>query len=451
MKFEPHSYQRDTIKKLVSNDELFLALDMGLGKTVTTLTAITQIIQSGEPLRVLIVAPLRPARLTWPAELEVWDHLRWLRYEILHGPKKGEALRRDAHLYLINYEGLPWLAQQLRGGKVALFNMVVWDESTRMKTPGSQRFKAWRNLIPKIRRRVALSATPQSERLLDLWGQIYCVDAGRRLGTSYTRWRLASHYPDFQGYTWTPRDGAEKATYRRLEGIVIRYSAAEELNMPPIHFEDVNLSLPKQLTKHYKELERKFFLELDSGENIDAPNTASMLSKCRQFAAGTVYTDEQPATVHAVKLDALRKIREREKTPLLVGYAFRTEAERILAEFPDAVHLRSGLSLKREREIQRRWDRREIPMLVCHPASAGHGLNLQRGAHVAVWVTLEWSYELYTQFIGRIYRQGQQYPVTIYRLIMQDTVDELVATKLEMKQSGQEAFFAAMRRYRTTN
>ena len=441
MKFIPHPYQRDTIDRLIEEQEVFLALDMGLGKTVTVLTAIEQLIKD-EAIKVLIVAPLRVARMTWPIELRTWDHLKWLKYEILHGPKKAEALKQDAHIYLINYEGLAWLSEQ----ELPDFDMVVWDESSKMKTPGSQRFKKWRYKVGRFRRRVAMSATPVAEGLLGLWAQVFLVDGGKRLGSSYTRYKNAHFYPDYMGYTWTIRQGAEDSIRSKVEDIFIRYSK-DILSLPPLVIEDVELSLPKDLWSQYQELEKKMFLELDEGD-VTALSAAAKLNKCRQFAAGIVYTDGTPAEVHRIKLEALKKIAKETDSPLLVGYAFRTEAERILKEFPEAVHLKSGLSTAKERQIQRDWDAGRIPMLVCHPASAGHGLNLQRGSHTAVWSTLEWSGELYEQFNGRIHRQGQEHPVTIKRLVMKDTVDDMVATAVDTKKETQDSMLASLCRYR---
>ncbi len=472
-----HEYQQNAIQFIEERPACALFADMGLGKTVMCLEALNGLFRNWEIKGVLIVAPKRVMNLTWPIEINNYSPCSWMSYQILHGPNKLQNLKTPAHLYLINYEGLLWLSEQIDPIPTEEwpFDTIIYDETTKMKNPSSQRFKGktvveyitqgegepprlrnrrirgFKHLSQKFKRRIGLTGTPTPKSMLDLWSQMYLLDGGQRLDTAYTRYKKKYFYPtDYNGYNWEAKEGSTDQIQTAISDITLRISEKGNLSLPPVSIEDVELALPPKYRKQYDVLEKHMFLQLDTGGKIDVKFMAALSNKCLQYTGGNVYTTLEGdwERVHDVKLKALKTIYEEEDSPLLIAYNYLPEAKRIKELFPEAEILSSKLSAKREREIQAQWDRRELPILICHPASAGHGLNLQKGGHRAVWYTLNWSLEYYLQLNKRLHRQGQKNPVTIYRLIMTDTIDEVVSATLENKQTNQQYLLDALERYK---
>jgi len=452
----PHSYQLAAIDFIDDQPAAAIFGDCGIGKTIITLSAVSRLLTDFDIKGVLIVAPLRVARMTWPLEIEEWPEFDWMNYSLLHGPNKAERLKDNSQIFLINYEGLLWLETHLKKIKPQdwPFDMIVWDELTKMKSHTSTRFKKWKKFLRFFKRRVGLTGTPMSNGYIDLWAQFYALDIGESLGTTFTGYRNRFfEQADFMGFSFKPREGSEKIIRELIEPKTMRISAADNLDVPPLSFEDIDIKLPAEARKAYKILEKDLFVELDKGAEVEAMNAAVLSNKCLQFAGGSVYIQEETGEkwvkhIHDAKIDAMKKIRKAVKTPLLVAYSFKHERDRLLKAFPEAVVLKSGYSQSEELDILRRWNAGGISMLICHPASAGHGLNLQKGCHVGVWFSLNWSLELYQQLNARLHRQGQKSPVTYYRLLASETIDEAVATALERKDDSQAGLLKALNKYR---
>lgn len=450
-----HGYQREGVNHVLTHQDAALFQDCGLGKTVVTLTAVDSLMDRLHSKGALIVAPLRVARLVWPLEGSRWEHLKWMRCRVLHGPKKRERLwGPPGELYSINYEGLMWLVSELNEvpSNEWPFDILVWDELTQMKTDGTARLKAMRPLISKFKRRVGLTGTPSPNSMLELWGQIYVLDGGKRLGTSFSRFRDRFFSRGDGPYAkWHPMENCAEKIVELIGDIALRTAAADHLDLLPPEYIDEELVLPIPFRKMYEKLEKEMFLQLENSE-VEVFNAAALSTKCLQFAGGAVYTEKDVwEEVHDVKMRRLHHIVEHANgDPVVVAYGYKHEAERILREFPGAVHLKSGMSAARELDVQDRWDKGLIPLLVCHPASAGHGLNLQFGGHIGVWFTLPWSLLLYLQFNHRIDRQGQTLPPIIHRLIVDNTVEEVVATVLDARTQSQIHLLQVLKQYRET-
>jgi len=454
MKFTPETYQESTLKWMQDRDSAALWMDCGLGKTVTTLTALVDWFGNLEVKGVLIVAPLRVARITWPMEIEKWSHTKGLTFSLIHGDK-GKAMAKPATIYLINYEGLIWLAGELKKMKPEKwpFDAIVFDESTKMKNARSKRFKAFKPLLPHFKKRIGLTGTPMPKGLLDLFGQCYCLDAGERLGKAVTAFENRYFESDFMGYTLTPRPGAEKIIHEKVADLAVQLKSKDHLDLIPPVIEDVELSLDSKDKVGYAALERDFFIELGD-TSVEAFNAAALTNKCLQYASGAMYHDidssvRETIHIHDKKIKALQKIREMHKgEPVILAYNFQHEAERLKGIYPDAVHLKSGMKDSEELAIQKRWDKGLIKELIVHCQSAGHGLNLQYGGRIIIWLSLNWSYELYYQLNKRVDRKGQNKQPLIYRLIVSDTLEEAVATSLGQREHTQENHLAAIKAYK---
>jgi len=452
-KFIPHDYQKTGISFIKEHEGAAVVADMGLGKTAMCLHAARDLFLNLEIKGILVVAPLRVAVLTWPMEIENWEDTAWMSYSIVQGPKRLEALNTPADIYLINYENLLWLKDILAKIKPKdwPFDMIIWDELTRMKSPKAKRFKLFKKYVKFFSRRVGLTGTPTPQGYIDLWAQYYMLDSGFRLGTSFTRFKQRFFYAeDYQQYKWVLHDWAADKINKRIEDITIRIAEEGNLDLPPCTIEDIELKIPSHARDVYDELEAEMFTTLHDGNDVEALSAASLTNKCHQVCGGALYTDSKKnewTPLHDTKIKALKSLVKSLDEPVLVAYSFRHEAQRIMKAFPDAVQLKSGLSKEKERDILDRWNRREIPMLVCHPASAGHGLNLQKGSRYAIWYSLSWSLEYYLQLNKRVHRQGQTRPVTIYRMIMQASTDCVVASCLERKECTQADFLQAIEVY----
>lgn len=460
MKFTPRSYQLGAIKHLCAPEAgRGLFLKPGLGKTSCTYAALTVLLSRGHAKGALIVAPLRPTYSVWPKEQTKWDEFRHLRVVNLHALDKVERARvvREGgfDIYLINYEGLAgWLVEQLEAQKAWPFDVLVVDESTKLKNTQTARFKALRPILPRFARRWILTGTPAPRGIEGLFGQVYVGDLGARLGNYLThfRRRYFNEQPQRGGYSlWFVKPNAQSEVELLLKDFALTLDDKDHLNLQPFIVNDIEVQLPASARGVYDELEETFVAELAAGE-ITAVNAAAKAQKLRQIASGTVYSSEGVEVVHAAKVDALIDlIEEQSGEPLLVGVAFKHEVDAINAQLKkkfgfEAPYLGGGISAKASDEICERWNAGEIPVLLAHPTSVAHGLNLQAGGNALVWFTLTWSLEEYIQFIARVHRQGQKRQVTVHRIVAERTIDQRVANVLEAHDTVQTGFFNALKK-----
>jgi SNF2 family DNA or RNA helicase len=443
MRYEPHEYQDYATRFILEHPIAAVLLEMGLGKSVITLTAIFDLtLDSFEICRVLIIAPLRVARDTWPAEIEKWDHLKGLTCSVAIGSEaqRKAALLKRAQVYIINRENVDWLVN--KSGLPFDFDMVVIDELSSFKDNGSKRFKALRKVRPGVRRIVGLTGTPSANGLMDLWAEIGVLDMGQRLGRYITHFRNNYFMPDKRNqqmvFSYKPRPGAEEAIYRLISDITISMKNTDYLKLPELVMNEIPVRLSENEMACYQIMKRELVLSL-KGREIDAANAAALSGKLLQMANGAVYDENGGvAHLHDRKLDALEDVIEAANgKPVLVAYWFKHDLERILNRFP-AEKLDSTASI-------RRWNDGEIPLAVIHPASAGHGLNLQAGGSTLVWFGLTWSLELYQQTNARLWRQGQKDTVVIHHIITKGTIDEDVMRALERKDKTQTALIDAVK------
>ncbi len=450
MKYNPHSYQSYAIDFILSHPISAVFLDMGLGKTVITLTAIEKLMHDRfEVSRVLVIAPLRVAAITWPNELKQWDHLSSLTYAVATGTEKERraAILEDADITIINRENLPWL---VLSGLPLHYDMLVIDELSSFKNPGAQRFKAFMKLRPKASRVVGLTGTPSSNGLMDLYAEYRCLDMGQRLGRFIGRYRDAYFTPDRRNgnivYSYRPRPGAEEQIYEKIRDITVSMKAMDHLKMPELVSNRYPVRLSPSECAQYKTLCNELVLSLRSVDNpvITAANAAALSNKLCQLANGCVYSDDGvPVPFHSRKLDALEDLLESATSPVLVCYWFRHDLARIKVRL-DQLGI-SYAELTAPSAINA-WNRGTLQVGLVHPASAGHGLNLQQGGHHIIWYGLTWSLELYEQVNARLWRQGQQSrTVVITHIITENTIDERILQALSAKSSTQEALIAAVR------
>lgn len=443
MKFVPHPYQEYAIKRILDTPRVGLFLDMGLGKTVSALTAVDKLINDRfEVRRVLVIAPLRVAKLTWAAEVDKWDHLELKVVKVLGTESKRlRALTENADIYVINRENVPWLVD-LSKGKRWPFDMVIIDESSSFKNPRSLRFRALRKVLPQIKRMVLLTGTPSPRSLMDLWPQLYLLDRGERLGRTLTAYRSAYFRPGksngFTIFEWLPNKDAEEKIYKAIGDICVSMSAADWLNIPDKVDNVIEVELPPKARKAYDTLKRDYAITIQQ-DDITAVNAAVLTGKLLQVANGALYHEDKTYTeIHNAKIEALKEIAESATTPVIVFYWLKSDLERLKREFPNS------RTLEDEKDLIE-WNNGKIDLLLLHPSSAGHGLNLQAGGHTIVWFGLTWSLELYQQANARLHRQGQRSSVIVHHILAKDTMDERVLNALQKKRMGQDSLLAAVR------
>lgn len=443
MKFIPHDYQQYAIDFIKNNEVAAVLLDMGLGKTSITLSAVNDLIfDSFEVSKVLVIAPLRVARDTWPAEIKKWDHLKYLRYSVAVGSESERlaALRKEADIYIINRENVDWLVNKSR---VSFdFDMVVIDELSSFKSHQSKRFKSLLKVRPFIKRIVGLTGTPSSNGLMDLWAQFRILDMGKRLGRYITHYRSAYFLPDKRSadriFTYKPADGTEQMIYDRISDITISMKSADYLKLPECIINEVPVFMDTKEKAIYETFKEDMVAKIKD-EEIDAANAAVLSGKLLQMANGCIYDEDKKALkIHDRKLDALEDLIESANgKPLLVAYWFQHDLARIKERFPIR-------EIKTSKDIED-WNQGKIPLAVIHPASAGHGLNLQSGGSTLVWFGLTWSLELYQQCNARLHRQGQTDTVVIHHIIAKGTIDEDVMAALQRKEKIQNALINAVK------
>jgi len=442
MKFIPHDYQQYAIDFIKSHKTSAVLLDMGLGKTVITLTALNDLLfDCFEISRVLVIAPLRVARNTWPQEIGKWEHLKHLRYAVAVGAEKErlQALRQQASLYIINRENVPWLVEKTNFN----YDAIVIDELSSFKNWSSKRFKALMKVRPLAKRIIGLTGTPSGNGLMDLFAEFKVLDMGQRLGRFITKYRQDYFTPDKRNgqvvFSYAPLPGAEERIYEKIADITISMKATDHLKMPELIESEYSVTMSDSERKMYAEMCEQLVLQL-KGDEVTAANAGVLSGKLAQMANGAVYTDDGTALdIHDRKLDALEDIIESMNgKPLLVAYWFRHDAERIEKRVP-CVRLDTDDAIAR-------WNRGEIHVALIHPASAGHGLNLQSGGSTLVWFGITWSLELYQQTVARLYRQGQNSNTVVVRhIIAEGTIDERILRALKRKDKTQTALIEAVK------
>lgn len=442
MKYEPHNYQQFATDFILEHPISCLMLDMGLGKTVITLTALWQLaLDSFDVSRILVIAPKRVAEDTWPKELSKWEHLSGLDATLVMGTQaeREAALRQQTFLYIINRENVSWLVANHPWD----FDMVVIDELSSFKSNQAQRFKAMKKVRPLVSRIVGLTGTPAPNSLLDLWPEMYLMDMGQRLGRFIGGFRDRFFTPDKRNreiiYSYKPREGAEEAIYGLISDICISMKAVDYLDMPELIMNRVEVSMDSRERKIYDDFQRNMVVSLH-GEELDAVNAAALSGKLTQMANGAVYGENRKVLhIHDRKLDALEDLMEAANgKPLLVAYWYEHDLQRIKARFKNARCIDTTQDIDD-------WNAGKIPLALIHPASAGHGLNLQDGGYTIVWFGLTWSLELYQQLNARLWRQGQKHTVVIHHIVTKGTHDEDVLRALDNKDTRQSALIDAVR------
>ena len=437
MKYSPHNYQRYATDFIINHPVSAVLLEMGLGKSVISLSAINELMLDYFDIsRTLVIAPLRVANNTWPEEIKKWEHLKHLSYSIVTGSEKErlDALKKPAHIYIINRENVDWLIT--KSGVPWQFDMLVVDELSSFKSYKAKRFKSLLKVRPKVKRIVGLTGTPSSNGLMDLWAEFRLLDMGERLGRYITHYRQNFFVPDKRNqqmiFSYKPRPGAEDSIYRLISDITISMKAKDFLKMPECIVNEVVVSLSEKEQKLYDSLEKDMVLSIGDDE-IDAITAGALSNKLLQMANGAVYNNEKKSiAIHDRKLDALEDLIEGANgKPVLVAYWFKHDLERIKERF-DVREIKTGKDIAD-------WNKGEIPVAVIHPAGAGHGLNLQAGGSAIIWFGLTWSLELYQQTNARLYRQGQENTVVIHHILTKGTHDEDVIKALTLKEKIQDA------------
>ena len=447
MQYNPHTYQTRLKDFIIENRYAFLTVDMGLGKTVTTLTAIQELLEDYvEISRVLVIAPKSVAENTWTSECAKWDHLAHLRVSVVMGDERRriKALEAPADIYVINRDNVVWLTRHL--GKRWTFDTVIIDESSSFKNPASHRFKALRKVRPQIRRLILLTGTPSPNGHMDLWSQMWLIDMGQRLGRTLGAYRTRYFRPGRSNghvvYDWHLRPGAHEEISALMSDVTVSLKAEDWLEVPDLIESDIRIALSEKESKAYREFERDQIMSLD-GKDIEAVTAAALANKLLQFTGGAMYDTEHGWHVMSdAKLRALEDIIETAgDEPVLVFYQFRHELSRLLERFKP-LH---PVTFSGEPDILRDWNTGRIRLMLCQPASVQYGLNMQAGGHIIVWYAPTWNLEQYQQANARLHRQGQERPVLCYRLICEGTIDERVISAVNGKHSAQESLLAMIR------
>lgn len=449
MEFQPHNYQKYCIDRMVNDDKLGLMLDMGLGKTIITLTAIADLKFNRFAVdKVLIIAPKKVAEATWTDEIAKWDHLALLKAELVLGStqKRVRALSKKADIYVINRENVQWLVDYYQNSWP--FDMVVLDEWSSFKNHQSKRFKSLKIIRKKIKRIVGLTGTPAPNGLIDLWAQIYLLDEGERLGNTIGKYRERYFTPGQRNATvifnYDAKEGSNDAIQNKISDICISMKADDYLELPDIIYEEIPVALDSKAQKSYDELEREMILALDTGEEISVANAAALSNKLLQLANGALYNEKRDVTeIHDCKLERfLELIEQLNGKPALVFYNFQHDRDRIIKALEKS---KLRLRVLKTPQDQIDWNNKEIDILLAHPASAAYGLNLQAGGNHVIWFGLNWSLELYQQANKRLHRQGQTEKVIIHHLVCKETRDEDVMEALQNKGDVQDALVESLK------
>ncbi len=441
-----HQYQKSFINYIINHEATFGILDMGLGKTVSVLTAIKYLQKNRGYKSALVIAPLRVCHTVWPEEPREWEHTYDMTVQVVHGAGKKKALTVDADIYAANYESIKFV---IDSGLYKKCDVLVLDESSFVKSHKTQRFKLLKKIRDSFRKIVLLTGTPSgSGKLTELFSQTYMLDGGERFGGSY--WDYQHRYYtqlDFHGYIWGLRPDARQKIVNKLSDITIAYKASDHLELPPLIYNTVLVPLPAGVERMYREIEKEFLLELGESTVI-ALNAAVLSGKLRQICAGGLYLpDGGWERLHETKIKALEEIVESTDEPVLLFYWFKFEQELVRKAFKGCAVFLGEHGASGAAGVVRDWNAGKVKLLCCHPGSAGHGLNLQKGSGSVVWLSLTWSLEQYQQAIARVYRQGQRRTCIVHNIVCRDTVDEAVLGALKDKNAGQQAMVSALLEY----
>lgn len=451
MKYIAHEYQTRAIKWCLNNPRCGLFLPMGAGKTVITLTAVSKLKELGEVNKILIIAPVRVARTTWPVEIEKWDHTKSLTYSLIDGPKKNrlKALQSSSDIYIIGKEQVVWLCETL--GKSWPFDMVVVDELSTFKNNQAQRFKTMKKQVKKFKRFIGLTGTPAPRGIPDLWSQMFLIDVGTRLGKSIGSFRKQYLMPERSNgyivYSWAVREGAQKEIENKISDVVMSLDSSECVELPDINYINVPIKLSKTVKKRYDTFKKDLVLELATTD-VSASNLGVLCGQLLQFTSGQIYTHNSSLpvdTIHDEKLKALSDILiSANGEPVIIYYYYKHELDRIISLL-ESNNLTYS-TLEKDSDLAR-WNNHELDVLLLHPASAGHGLNLQAGGSVLIWFTLpNFNLELYQQANARLYRQGQKEKVRVYHLLVDDSIDVDMMNAIAKKEVTQSTLLEALRR-----
>lgn len=454
MFWQPHEYQKEAVKFLITHGSGSLWLDPGLGKTAIVLEAFRILKHKGLAKKMLVVAPLRPVYGVWPKEVDKWEQFSNYSVGVLHGGGKNKVINKNHDIYVINFEGLRWLAGKLNG-KTWPFEILVIDEISYMKNTQTQRFKTLKPLLNNFDRRWGLTGSPAPNSLLDIFGPQYIIDQGATFGPFISKFRTDYFYPSgYGGYEWKLLPDGEQRIYEKLGDKVLRMAALDHLDLPELAYNDIRIDLPEGARAIYEDFEKKLTIELETG-NVTAVNAAVAVMKGQQIANGGSYLDQDGTDttrkiihIHDAKTEAvLDLVEELSGQPCVIGYHFQHDLERLQAAFPEAPVIGSGVVGKALEGITTRWNAGEVPVLLAHPMSAGHGLNLQGAGHAVIWYSLTWSLEIYEQFIRRLWRQGQKNHIMVHHIIARNTVDEAIMLAIQRKDKTQQNLLNAVRDY----
>jgi SNF2 family DNA or RNA helicase len=454
MFWEPHEYQKEAVKFLVEKGSAALWLDPGLGKTAVVLSAFRILKLKGLAKKMLVIAPLRPVHGVWPPEAKKWEQFADYSVGVLHGGAKAKVLKQQHDIYVINFEGLGWLSSQLNG-KDWPFQILTVDEISYMKNTQTQRFKTIKPLLDKFDRRWGLTGSPAPNSLLDIFGPQLILDQGATFGPYISRFRTEYFYPSgYGGYEWKLQSDGEARIHAALAGKVLRMAALDHLDLPELTYNDIMVDLPPNARKLYDAFENNLTVELNSG-NVTAVNAAVAVMKGQQIANGGSYLDDDGSGnaristhLHDAKTEAvLDLVEELSGQPCIIGYHFAHDLERLKAAFPSAPIIGSGVVGHKLDSIIDDWNAGKTSVLLAHPMSAGHGLNLQGTGHAVIWYSLTWSLEIYEQFIRRLWRQGQKNHIVVHHIMAKDTIDEAIMMAIRRKDKTQQTLLTAVRDY----
>lgn len=427
---------------------------MGIGKSASVLYHLNELFQSGDAFGALIVAPLRVCSLTWPSECRDWDQFRWMKIVNLRTESGKRAfLNGTAHIYLQNWEGIPNLVSLVKRRNGTLpYDVAVFDELTKSKNPGSKRVNLYRREVPRPDRNLGLTGTPLPNSWLDIFAQVRLIDNGERLGRNATSFKKEYFYGSEYAFApWKPKAGTTKLLEEKISDITVTLKSSDWLDIPDTVIEDVEIEFTPELKDKYQTLEKELVIELrkataaQDGKTINVASSAALITKLLQFTSGEMYDDEKNHhPIHNLKFDALRRIAEKEKQPLLVATIYKHEQSRIREQFPEAKFFSDATTISSQERLITDWNAGRIPLLVAHPASCSHGLNLQHGSSVLLFFTLTYSRELYEQMIARLARRGQTEITKVYRLMVPGTVDDAVAEALANKSATEARLISAL-------
>lgn len=449
MIFTPAEPQRIIKQHLLESKEALLFVGMGIGKSAACLDTLHTLFRDAEATAALVIAPLRVANLTWPMEVKQWEQFRWMRVANLRTEAGQRAfLYGNAHIYVINWEGIPTLVNLIerRGGTVP-YDVAIFDELTKAKNPGSKRVNLFRRRVPRVDRHWGLTGTPMPNSLLDLFSQVRLVDNGSRLGTNFREFKTTYfHGGEHPLAKWKEKNGTEETVQGKISDITVTLRSSEWLNIPDTVVEDIELAFTPELQSKYKRLERELVIQLGLEKEINIPTAAVLVTKLLQFTSGHMYDDERDVhPIHQLKFDALKKLSKQESKPLFVSTIFQHEQSRIRKQFPQAKFFADAKGIRDQERLLTEWNKGNVPMLVSHPASVGHGLNFQHGSNVMVWLSLTYNREWYEQMIARLARRGQKDITKVYRLMVPGTVDDAVAEAIAFKADNEGRLLTALK------